>query len=51
MKSAANSNLKMVTLELGGKSPAIIYDDSYLDDAVKWVGSGNVSVFGNFRRA
>ncbi|KAI7867728.1 aldehyde dehydrogenase domain-containing protein [Spinellus fusiger] len=36
MKAAAESNLKKVTLELGGKSPNIIFDDADLDQAVKW---------------
>jgi aldehyde dehydrogenase (NAD+) len=34
MKAAANSNLKRVTLELGGKSPNIIFADADLDKAV-----------------
>ena len=33
---AAKSNLKRVTLELGGKSPAVIFDDAHVDNAVKW---------------
>ncbi|MGE3182582.1 MAG: aldehyde dehydrogenase family protein [Phycisphaerae bacterium] len=33
MKSAAESNLKRVTLELGGKSPNIIFADTDLDKA------------------
>lgn len=32
--AAAKSNLKKVTLELGGKSPAIIFDDADIDNAV-----------------
>lgn len=28
MKAAADSNLKRVTLELGGKSPLVIYEDA-----------------------
>ena len=32
--AAAASNLKDVTMELGGKSPLIIFDDADLDDAV-----------------
>lgn len=36
MEAAAKSNLKSVTLELGGKSPSIIFDDADLEQAVKW---------------
>ncbi len=35
MEAAAKSNLKPVTLELGGKSPNIIFEDADLDDAVE----------------
>ncbi|KEF62420.1 uncharacterized protein A1O9_00392 [Exophiala aquamarina CBS 119918] len=34
--AAAESNLKRVTLELGGKSPAVIFDDCNLDKALTW---------------
>jgi len=34
MEAAAQSNLKKVTLELGGKSPAIICEDADIDKAV-----------------
>ncbi|KAL6883588.1 hypothetical protein ACP4OV_011002 [Aristida adscensionis] len=34
MESAARSNLKTVSLELGGKSPLIIFDDADVDMAV-----------------
>ena len=34
MESAARSNLKPVSLELGGKSPIIIFDDADVDMAV-----------------
>ncbi|EKM52092.1 uncharacterized protein PHACADRAFT_212682 [Phanerochaete carnosa HHB-10118-sp] len=37
METAANTNLKHVTLELGGKSPTIIFDDADLEQTVKWV--------------
>jgi len=40
MKAAAQSNLKKVTLELGGKSPNIIFDDADLEEAVKWSAFG-----------
>jgi aldehyde dehydrogenase (NAD+) len=33
---AARSNLKRVTLELGGKSPAVVFDDCNLENAVTW---------------
>jgi acyl-CoA reductase-like NAD-dependent aldehyde dehydrogenase len=33
--AAAQTNLKAVMLELGGKSPAIIFDDADLEDAAK----------------
>lgn len=38
--AAAQSNLKVVTLELGGKSPSIIFDDADLEQAVKWASRG-----------
>lgn len=35
MQAAATSNLKRVALELGGKSPLVVFDDAHdLDDAV-----------------
>lgn len=40
MIQAAKSNLKNVTLELGGKSPNIIFDDADLDAAVDWAAFG-----------
>lgn len=45
MEAAAKSNLKSVTLELGGKSPNIIYDDANLEQAVNWASHGVLSVF------
>lgn len=41
MKSAALSNLKKVSLELGGKSPLIIFADCDMDKAVRF-GMGSV---------
>jgi aldehyde dehydrogenase (NAD(P)+) len=35
MKAAAG-NLKNITLETGGKSPLLVFDDCDLDQAVKW---------------
>ncbi|KJA17654.1 hypothetical protein HYPSUDRAFT_46123 [Hypholoma sublateritium FD-334 SS-4] len=40
MEAAAKSNLKTVTLELGGKSPNIIFDDADLEQAVNWTSHG-----------
>ncbi|KAI5817189.1 aldehyde dehydrogenase domain-containing protein [Pyronema omphalodes] len=40
MKAAADSNLKKVTLELGGKSPNIVFKDADLDKAVEWANMG-----------
>ncbi|KAK0378852.1 aldehyde dehydrogenase [Colletotrichum limetticola] len=37
---AARSNLKRVTLELGGKSPAIVFDDANIDNALTWTING-----------
>ena len=39
-KMAAESNLKRVSLELGGKSPHIIFDDADLDEAIAAVHNG-----------
>ncbi|EHY52904.1 Aldehyde dehydrogenase [Exophiala dermatitidis] len=40
LQSAAKSNLKKVTLELGGKSPNIVFNDANLEDAISWVNFG-----------
>lgn len=34
--AAAKSNLKRVTLELGGKSPAVVFNDADLQNAITW---------------
>jgi len=39
-KAAGESNLKRVTLELGGKSPLIIFNDADLDQAVEFAHFG-----------
>jgi len=40
MQAAAKSNLKKVTLELGGKSPNIVFDDADIDNAISWANFG-----------
>jgi aldehyde dehydrogenase (NAD+) len=40
MQASAKSNLKKVTLELGGKSPNIVFPDANLDNAISWVNFG-----------
>ncbi|WRT67560.1 uncharacterized protein IL334_004532 [Kwoniella shivajii] len=38
--AAAESNLKKVTLELGGKSPSIIFNSADIEEAASWVAMG-----------
>ncbi|KAK4688186.1 hypothetical protein P7C73_g1926, partial [Tremellales sp. Uapishka_1] len=38
--AAAESNLKKVTLELGGKSPILIFDSANVEEAADWVAMG-----------
>ncbi|TAQ88627.1 hypothetical protein B7494_g3078 [Chlorociboria aeruginascens] len=40
MKAAAASNLKKVTLELGGKSPNLVFNDADIENAISWVNFG-----------
>jgi aldehyde dehydrogenase (NAD+) len=40
LKASAESNLKVVTLELGGKSPTVIFDDAEIEQTVKWASFG-----------
>jgi aldehyde dehydrogenase (NAD+) len=40
MEAASKSNLKKVSLELGGKSPNIVFPDADLDAAIKWATTG-----------
>ncbi|WP_309129947.1 aldehyde dehydrogenase family protein [Microbacterium sp.] len=44
MRGAADSNLKNIALELGGKSPNIVFDDADLSRAIEVVSRG---IFGN----
>ncbi|OJJ62507.1 hypothetical protein ASPSYDRAFT_41174 [Aspergillus sydowii CBS 593.65] len=44
LQAAAKSNLKKVTLELGGKSPNIVFDDADIDNAISW---SNFGIFFN----
>ncbi|EYE99328.1 aldehyde dehydrogenase family protein [Aspergillus ruber CBS 135680] len=46
LKDAASSNLKKVTLELGGKSPNIVFNDANIDQAVPWIHNGIFSNMG-----
>lgn len=39
MKAAADG-IKRVTLELGGKSPAIVFNDADIDSAIEWLAFG-----------
>jgi aldehyde dehydrogenase (NAD+) len=45
MEAAARSNLKNVTLELGGKSPNIVFDDADVEQAIAWSSHGILYVF------
>ncbi|KAF9063503.1 aldehyde dehydrogenase domain-containing protein [Rhodocollybia butyracea] len=40
MEAAAKSNLKKVSLELGGKSPQLIFESADLEQAAKWAALG-----------
>ncbi|KAI9004509.1 putative Iad1-indole-3-acetaldehyde dehydrogenase [Hyaloraphidium curvatum] len=40
LQGASKTNLKKVSLELGGKSPAIVFDDCDIDQAVQWCHMG-----------
>lgn len=40
LRTSAETNLKSVTLELGGKSPSIVFEDADLDQAIEWINGG-----------
>ncbi|KIM46276.1 hypothetical protein M413DRAFT_441362 [Hebeloma cylindrosporum] len=40
MEAAARSNLKKVSLELGGKSPHLVFESADLEQAAKWAALG-----------
>jgi aldehyde dehydrogenase (NAD+) len=40
MEAAAKSNLKKVSLELGGKSPHLVFESADLEQAAKWAALG-----------
>lgn len=40
LRASADGNLKKATLELGGKSPSVVFNDANLDDVVEWVNGG-----------
>lgn len=40
MEAAAKSNLKKVTLELGGKSPVVVFPSADLEQAANWAALG-----------
>lgn len=42
----AATNLKKVTIEAGGKSPLVVFEDAKLEQAVKWAHSGIMSNMG-----
>jgi aldehyde dehydrogenase (NAD+) len=48
MEASAKSNLKNVTLEMGGKSPNIILNDADLDLAVGWSVNGLLYVYSRY---
>ena len=40
LETSSKTNLKRITLELGGKSPNIVFDDADLAQAVNWTAMG-----------
>jgi aldehyde dehydrogenase (NAD(P)+) len=46
---AASANLKNITLECGGKSPSIVFEDADLEQAAKWCHGGIMGNMGQVR--
>ncbi|KAJ5103614.1 hypothetical protein N7532_004143 [Penicillium argentinense] len=46
LQAAAMTNLKKVTLELGGKVPSIVFDDADFDNALFWTRIGIIANHG-----
>lgn len=40
LETSAKTNLKRVTLELGGKTATVVFDDADLEQAIKWTALG-----------
>lgn len=40
VEASGRTNLKRVTLELGGKAPNIVFDDADVEQAIKWTAMG-----------
>lgn len=51
VKASADSNLKKVSLELGGKSPVIVYDDCDVEQAIPAIAAGIFSNAGQICNA
>lgn len=43
LRAAASTNLKKVTVELGGKSASIVFDDADMEIALFWTGLGSTA--------
>lgn len=47
--AAATNNLKNITLECGGKSPSVVFEDADLEQAIKWTHMGAIGNAGEVR--
>lgn len=48
MNAVGSSYIKDITIELGGKSPAIVFDDADLEKTATWVVTGLLYVSSSF---